>query len=46
MFGYCCVPYTAHGLLMRLEHSHVVHVGLPILNVATMIAGNHPVVVV
>lgn len=46
MFGYCCVPYAPHGLLVRLEHSNIVHVGLPIFNVAGMVPSYHPIVVV
>lgn len=31
---------------MRLEHLHVVHVRLPVLDVARVIARHHPAVVV
>lgn len=31
---------------MRLELSNVVHIGLPVLDVALVVTGHHPVVVV
>jgi len=30
---------------MALEHLHVVHVGLPVLDVALVVAGHHPLLV-
>lgn len=35
----------SNGLLVRLEHFHVVHVALPVLHVARVIASHHPGIV-
>jgi len=40
------VPYTADRLLMALEHLNVVHIGLPVLDVARVIRRHHPLLVV
>lgn len=39
-------PGFSNGLLVSLEHLHVVHVGLPVLHVAAMVRRQHPHVVV
>lgn len=44
--NYNYIPYSPNRLLVRLVHLHVVHVGLPVLNIAAMVAGHHPAVVV
>lgn len=38
------VPDAADGLLVSLEHSDVVHVALPVFDIAAVIAGHHPLV--
>lgn len=40
------IPDAPDGFLVSLEHFHVVHVGLPIFNVAAVITGDHPNIVV
>lgn len=40
------VPDSTDRLLVSLEHLDVVHVGLPILDEAAVVARHHPVVVV
>lgn len=38
-------PGFSNGLLVSLEHLHVVHVGLPVLHVAAVVRSQHPHVV-
>lgn len=40
------VPDSTDRLLVGLEHLDVVHVGLPVLDEAAVVARHHPVVVV
>lgn len=40
------LPYSSNRLLMRLKLHHLVHVALPVLHKAIVIAGDHPAVVV
>ena len=40
------IPHLADGLLVSLEHFHIVHVRLPIFDKAVVVAGNHPCVIV
>lgn len=40
------IPYAPDGLLVRLKHLDVVHVGLPIFDVTSMVPSHHPGVVV
>ena len=40
------IPDAPDGFLVSLEHFHVVHVWLPIFNVAAVITGDHPNIVV
>lgn len=40
------IPYAANGIFVRLESAYIVHVRLPVLDVALMVTGHHPVVVV
>lgn len=46
LFGDISIPDAAYGFLVCLEHFDVVHVGLPIFNVAAVIASHHPNVIV
>ena len=39
-------PGFSNGFLVRLEHLDVVHVGLPVLDVAAVVSSQHPHVVV
>jgi hypothetical protein len=41
-----CVPESAHCFLVRRECFDKVHVGLPVLDHAVVISGDHPVLVV
>lgn len=40
------LPYSSNRLLVRLKLNSLIHVGLPVLDVAVVVAGHHPAVVV
>ena len=39
------LPQTPNGIKMTLEHIHIVHVGLPVLQVVLVIARQHQLLV-
>ena len=38
-------PKATYGIKVTLEHFHIVHVGLPVLQVALVVARRHPLLV-
>ena len=40
------VPEAAHRVLVCLEQLHIVHVGLPVFDKTSCVAGHHPLVIV
>ncbi len=39
------LPQTPNGINVTLEHFHIVHVGLPVLQVALVVARQHQLLV-